>query len=242
MIMPGLFMMLVAAVLVGAIYWWVQQRKAWRAWVAARRWQYIESWPEMVRAFSGGPFGRGSSRRAYLGFWGRFDGLPAGGFRYQYTTGSGDDKTTHHYQVLRVQVPGARFPMLSLARENWATRTFIRDTQFEDAEFNRLWAVHGQNARFTHDIVHPRMMEFLKGLDIPEMENLWLEGDSVLVSVHGNLAPDAVDGYLRLLTRSVSHIPPFVLNEVAQGRLALTWDGPGVSQEEQQRRIAEFGK
>ncbi len=217
-----------------------RDERAWRNWLAAREWSFIESWPGMKETFTGGPFGRGHGRRVTIGFQGRFDSLPVSGFRYTYKIGSGDDETTHDYQVLLVRIPGARFPFLTLGRENILTRAFVRDTQFEDAEFNRLWAVHGSNARFTHDVVHPRMMEFLKGLDIPEMENLWLEGDSVLVSVRGTLAPSAVDGYLRLLTRLVSQIPPFVLNQVAKGRLALTWDGPGVSAAEQQRRIAEY--
>lgn len=238
--LPGVFIfVMVAAVLIGSIIWGLRRRKVWRAWVHGRNWRYIEHWPEMVREFSGGPFDVGSGRRAYYGFEGIFDGLRASGFQYQYTTGSGDDRTTHYYQVLRVRIPGARFPMLMLGRENFLTRAFGRDTQFENAEFNRRWRVTGSNARFVHDVVHPRMMEFLLGLDV-EMENIWFERDSLLVSIPGRLGPEEVDGYLRLLTRSAAQIPPFVLKEVAAGRLEITWDGPGVSPEEQARRIAQF--
>ncbi len=206
-------------------YLWIRQVERWRSWVTSRRWEFLQSWPGMVRLFRGGPFGVGSGRRASLGFWGTFDGQSAGGFRYQYTTGSGKNRTTHHRQVLFVQIPGARFPRLELARETLLTRAFVRDVQFEDAEFNRMWDVRGGDPKFTHDVVHPRMMEFLKRLEIPEMETLWFEDDCLLVSVHGYLAPDVVDGYLRMLTRSLSHLPPFVLNQYASGRLELTWDG-----------------
>ena len=231
-------MLMVAAVVVGLILS-SRDKKAWRHWLAAREWSFIESWPEMVRAFEGGPFGRGHGRRATFGFQGRFDTLPVLGFRYVYKTGSGDDEKSHSYQVLMVRIPGSSFPFLSLGRENILTRTFVRDTEFEDAEFNRMWDVQGANAKFTHDIVHPRFMEFLKRLDA-KLENIWFERDCLLVSVPEHLTREEVDAYLRMLTAITSQIPPFVLNQVSTGRLTITWNGPGISADEQARRISQL--
>lgn len=233
------FIALMIVLGVAGFLWHQRERKAWRNWLTAREWAFIETWPEMVKAFEGGPFGRGHGRRATFGFQGRFDALPVAGFQYRYKTGSGDDETTHSYQVLMVRIPGASFPFLSLGRENILTRTFVRDTQFEDAEFNRMWDVRGANPKFTHDIVHPRFMEFLKRLDA-KLENIWFERDCLLVSVPQCLARDELDGYLRMLTTVASQIPPFVLNQVSRGRLVISWDGPGVSADEQARRIAQL--
>lgn len=218
-----------------------RQRRLWALWTQARNWQFIERWPAVVKHFKGGPFGTGSSRQASFGFQGVFDGLPASGFHYQYTTGSGKESTTHHFQVLRVVVPGARFPLLSLRRENWATRTFVKDIQFEDAAFNRSWDVNGSNRRFAHDVIHQRIMVFLQSGEMPALQSIWFERDSVLLSVPGSLRPEDIDRHLRVITRLVSLLPPYLLQEVGSvGRLGITWNGPGISAEEQQRRMREL--
>lgn len=217
-----------------------RDRKRWSLWARARHWEFFDKWQEIIHAFSGGPFGRGSSRRASLGFRGNFDGLPAGGFRYQYTTGSGDDTTTHYFQILFVRIRSAKFPRLALSHENWGTRTFVKDIEFEDAEFNRIWHVRGQNPRFVHDVIHPRMMEFLKDGGVPDLSTLWLHADQVVLAVKGHLKPEQIDAHLRFLTQFASRIPGFVLDGVGAQRLQLSWDGPGVSAEEQATRMAEL--
>lgn len=219
-----------------------RRKRRWAVWAGARDWRMVERWPEMVRAFRGGPFGRGSGRRAHLGFEGTFDGLPVAGFHYTYSTGSGKHRTTHHYHVLLVRVPGAGFPGLSFSKENWATRTFSSDIEFEDVDFNRMWRVTGPSPRFAHDVVHPRTMEFLKSADVPPAESIWFERDAILVAHRGYLPEGHVDTYLRLLTRTASLLPRFLLDEVGARPFALTWDGPGISRAEQARRLAQLSQ
>ncbi|MCC2594492.1 hypothetical protein LKO27_13870 [Tessaracoccus sp. OS52] len=216
-----------------------RNKKLWARWSKARNWVFHEKWPEMARTFRGGPFNTGSGRRASFGYEGTFDGLPVHGFNYQYSTGSGDDRRTHyfHVDVLRL---GGRFPRLEIGRENWATRTFSGDIQFEDAQFNREWRIKGESPRFAHDVVHPRMMAWLQSGEVPEFSELWFENGCLLVATSGSRKPDEVDTYLRLLTRFASQLPPFLLAEVGLGRLPITWNGPGVTPEEQARRIAEL--
>lgn len=217
-----------------------RRKRRWALWAQAREWRFIERWPEMVRAFRGGPFGRGSSREASVGFEGTFDGLPVAGFHYNYSTGSGKNRTTHFYHVLLVRIPRAGFPELTLSKENWATRTFNNDIEFEDAEFNHEWNVNAPSPRFAHDVVHPRMIEFLKSGAVPPFERIWFERDAILLSRSGHIDTPHVDTYLRLLTRMASLLPRFLLEEVGAVPFQVTWAGPGISREEQARRLAQL--
>lgn len=237
--MPVLFMVIFVAVFVFAIVHAQRMKKLWTNWTKARNWQFVEKWPEMVRAFRGGPFNRGSSRKASLGYAGRFDGMHIQGFAYQYTTGSGKNRTTHNYHVDVLRLDG-RFPGFQLSRENWASRTFTSDLKFENAQFNKEWNVRSDSARFAHDIIHPRMMHWLMSNEIPQFADLWIENGCLLVSTSGSRRPEHVDLYLRFLTRFISHLPNFVLEEVGMAKPVLTWDGPGVTAEEQAARMARL--
>ena len=203
------------AAMFGFAYWSHKKRtEKWTAWTRARGWTYRGKWPEMVRTFTGGPFGVGSSRSANYGYEGTFDGARAAGFAYQYTTGSGKNRSTHHYHVAFIRIPGARFPRLDISRENWGTRTFLSDIEFEDAEFNREWRVKCDQRRFAHDVVHPRVMRWLTTQPAPRFSELWFEGDCILVSIRGRLEPEHVDGYLRYLTDWARTLPRFVMQNV----------------------------
>lgn len=234
----GMLVLFVGAI-VFSIYAERRRKKLWGRWSTARNWVYRNRWPEMVGAYSNGPFGRGSSRRVSHAYEGTFDGLAALGFAYQYSTGSGKNRSTHHYHVCRVLVPGARFPHLSISQQVPGQQLFGADTQFEDAEFNRRWWVKGSHPRFTHDVFHPRAMELFQRR-LPDFDEVWFEGGAVLASIKGSIQPPEVDGYLRLLTDVVRTLPPFLLRELGATPPQLTREGPGVSHEEQQRRIAQL--
>lgn len=199
-------------------------QKKWSGWAHARGWEFIPKWQGIIEVFRGHPFGRGSSRRASLGFRGNFDGLPAGGFRYQYTVKSGKNSTTYTFTILFVRVPGARFPRLDFQPENWATRTFGRDIQFEDAEFNRLWHVKSDTARFAHDVIHPRMMEFLKR-EMPS-GSFWFQGDYLVCAIKNVVQPEGIDPYLRFMSQIVGRLPRFVLDEVGAQAVVVNRSGP----------------
>lgn len=237
---PILFLVLFVGGIAFALVHNAKRKKLWNHWTQARNWQFVEKWPQMVGAFRGGPFNRGSGRRAFFGYHGRFDGLPIQGFAYQYSTGSGKNRQTHHYHV-DVLPLGGRFPDLNVSRENWATRTFTSDLKFENAQFNREWNVRCGSARFAHDVIHPRVMDWLMGAQVPHFADLWFENGCLLVSSTGVRRPEHVDAYLRFLTQFVSHLPRFVLDEVGIQPPRITWDGPGVSAQEQAARMARLG-
>lgn len=240
LVMQLLFFLVFGAAIVFAVVRHSRRKKLWRNWSRARNWAFVEKWPQMVGAFGGGPFNRGSSRKAFFGYHGRFDGLPVQGFEYQYSTGSGKNRQTHshHVDVLHL---GGRFPGLNLSRENWATRTFMGDLTFENAQFNREWHVRSDSARFAHDVVHPRVMDWLMGPEVPHFDDCWFENGCLLVSTTGSRRPEHVDAYLRFLTSFASRLPRFLLEECGLDRpLPLTWDGPGVSAQEQAAAMARF--
>lgn len=233
----------VIAFMVVAIVWGAishdKRKREWSRWVRARNWQFIETWSDMVGPFQGGPFGRGSDRKASFGYRGSFDGLEVCGFNYQYDTGSGDSETTHHYHVDLVRIPGAQFPQLEISPDGITKQLFGRDTTFENAEFNRRWYVSGSSPRFTHDVFHPRMMTFFLG-PLPTFSTLWFERDAILIARPGQSRIDGVDPYLRLLSMVARQVQPFTLKELGCQRPEISDCGPGISAEEQQRRIAQF--
>ncbi|GAB3813387.1 hypothetical protein GCM10028820_08040 [Tessaracoccus terricola] len=239
LLMPILFTVVFVGAMVFGIIHHNRRKKLWNNWARARNWAFVEKWPQMVGAFRGGPFNRGSSRKAFFGYHGRFDGLPVQGFEYQYTTGSGKNRTTHSFHVDVLQLNG-RFPRFSISRENWATRTFGSDLKFENAQFNREWNVRSDSARFAHDVIHPRMMGWLMSGEVPQYADCWFENGCLLVSTSGSRRPEHVDAYLRFLTKFASQLPRFLLEEVGLQRLPLTWDGPGVTAQEQAAMMARL--
>lgn len=239
LLIPILFMVLFVGAIVFAIVRHGKMKKLWSNWATARNWTFVEKWPQMVGAFRGGPFNAGSSRKAYFGYYGHFDGLPVQGFEYQYSTGSGKNRTTHNYHVDVLRLNG-RFPGLELSRESWASRTFTNDIEFENAQFNREWRVKCGSARFAYDVVHPRVMAWLMSNQIPQFSQLWFENGCLLVATSGSRRTEHVDSYLRMLTTFASHLPHFVLEEVRMQPLRITWDGPGVTAQEQAARMTRL--
>ncbi|MEO7588485.1 MAG: hypothetical protein ABIS84_10725 [Arachnia sp.] len=214
-----------------------ERSDVWMRWAAARDWGFLAEWPQMVGSFTGGPFGRGSARRADRGFWGTFDGVPAFGFRYRYTTSSGKSSQTHTFLVAGIRFPGADFPPMSLSRENGVLFGRDKDLQFENQQFNETWHVTSPSPRFAHDVLHPRAMEYLMG-PTPPFDQLWFCGDVMFAHVPGDPDPTIADGLLRLLTDFVDLLPSHLLREVGAQDCDVDDSGPGVSLAEQRRRMS----
>ena len=211
---------------------WAEERRhlrrlsrTWGSWAGARGWTLRDQWPEMGTAFTSKVFRRGGKRRALFGYEGMFDGMPMAGFSHEHTSGFGPEKETTHRHVSMVRVPGARFPTLTVTPQDSKSD---RDVQFEDTAFNRSWHVTGEVPRFTHDVVHPRMMEWLNSALLPGSSSVCFERDTILVTTPGVLAPEEVDDHLRLLTRTLALVPGFVLREVGcRNPLEISESGPG---------------
>ena len=211
-----------------------ERNAMWRRWTLARDWQYIPAWKSMVGAYRGGPFHRGGRQRADRGFTGTFDGLPVFGFRYRYTISTGKSSHTYVHRICGIPFPGAKFPALRIVRESGVI--FSRDLQFENVQFNDRWHVKCPSPRFAHDVLHPLTMEYLMG-PLPRFKELWFSGDSLLVSVPHDPAPEVVDAQLRMLTDFADLLRPHVLKEVGTLHREVDDSGPGVSVAEQEHRM-----
>lgn len=240
-----LLILLLGAVLVGGAIWGAfalvrhmrQQKQdrdsVWARWAHARGWRYRQQWPEMVHRFALRPFGVGSGRRAERGFWGRFDNVEVFGFHYTYVVRSGDNTQVVQQFITGTRFPGAFFPPVRVMPESLFNPG--EDIQFENAAFNAMFHITGPSKRFAHDVLHPRAIELL--MRTPPASVLWLEGDVLLSSVVGDPDPLRIDAQLRQLTEFAGLLPNFLLKEVGGRPVNPDLSGPGVSQEEQHRRM-----
>ena len=238
---PFLFFPVIVAVVVGAIASASrndrQRSDVWAMWAAARGWGYTRDWPQMATSHSGGPFNKGGGRRADRGFWGTFDKVPMFGFRYRYTVSSGKSSQTFPFLIAGIQFPGGFFPDMSVARESNYLFGRHNDLQFENQQFNDAWRVKSTSARFAHDVLHPRAMEFLMRQPC-RFDQLWFSRDVLFVCISGDPHPEAADGLMRLLSDFIDLLPSHLLHEVRATDREVDESGPGVSLAEQRRRMA----
>ncbi len=218
-----------------------ERSAVWQRWVHARNWEHLSSWPSMVNAHQGGPFGKGGRRRADRGFIGTFDRLPVFGFRYRYTVSSGKSSQTYSFLVCGVRFPGAAFPPLRILHESGIIFGRDKDLQFENVQFNEYWHVKSPSPRFAHDVLHPRTMEYLMG-PLPRFGELWFDRDVMFAVIPGDPAPGMVDALLRTLTGFSALLRPHLLREVGTAARDVDSSGPGVSLAEQERRMAQLAE
>jgi len=73
--------------------------------------------------------------------------------------------TTYQFSYLIVHLPFASLPDLLIRPEGMSDKLAgafgFDDIDFESAEFSRRFYVRSSDKRFSYDVVHPRMMEFL---------------------------------------------------------------------------------
>ncbi len=109
-------------------------------------------------------FGRGHSKKASNILSGDIDGRSALAFDYQYTTGSGKNQTTHHYQAVVLTLP-IRAAKLRLRSENVFDRVAswvgYDDLDFESDAFSRRYHVQCDDRRFAYDIFHAQLIDYL---------------------------------------------------------------------------------
>lgn len=239
--MFGVPVLVVAAIAFGLRHR-AKQKRMWRNWAVARNWGSHDTWPGILEYYRKGELMPSRGGTASYGYEGVFDGQAVAGFEYRYTTGSGKNRSTTYKHISMVRIPGAQFPGLTLCRETFMSRLLGgRDIQFEDNEFNKNWFVKGDVPRFAHDVVHPRVMQWLNSRAVPPMSMLWFDRDAIILSSTRATKPDLVDFNLRFLTSLTATVPRHVWEDLGVRVPPLVTDeGPGVPLSEQQRRIASY--
>ena len=174
-----LLVILVAAIVVAAIRWSMEQaRKRREALASLAAGLGLAFDPDTDRSVGDRLaqfdfFTRGHSRRAFNTLSGSIDidGRPypclAGDFEYKITRSNGKTTTTSTYRfsylVLGMPLPGV--PDLVIRREGLLDKIAgaigFDDIDFESEAFSRAFHVKSGDKRFAYGVVHPKMMEFL---------------------------------------------------------------------------------
>ncbi len=115
---------------------------------------------------------------------------------YQYVTGSGKSRRTHHISFACFRLPFVGTPDLLIRKEHLGDRLLgglgFEDIDFESEEFSRRFFVKSGDRRYAYDLIHPGMMEFLLKGPTPQVE---IADDWCLVlEGPGRWDPDTFEG------------------------------------------------
>lgn len=150
----------------------------------------------------------GHSKKVKFQFW--RDGENDSVFNYQYTTGSGDDSTTHKRTVALIALPFAG-PHTKIGPEGfWSgigRMIGVRDIEVESAEFNKQYRITSDDERFAIALLDHAMMAWLlssqSGRGAIRFE-LW---GSWLLCVSGTLELEEMFGFLDWAQDVRTHMP-----------------------------------
>lgn len=225
--LPMLMPLLVIG-LAGVLLWfaWHQNKKrraAAQAFAASRGWAYTPSVPGLVNRWHSAPFRIGSSRRASNVLTGTFHDRQVVSFDYQYTTGSGKNRSTSYFHVVALSLPAA-LPWLRLSPDGAgaAMARFFggQDVDFESEAFNRAWRVQASPPpQYAYDFVHPRMIERLMAPDAVG-RSITVEGADIFLVRSGHQVLEAIDLYVNLLYGIDALIPRHLWLKVGYDPLA----------------------
>lgn len=183
-----------------------------REWAARVGWHYVGTDRSLLTRWYHRPFGVGEEQRISELVTGTWAGRTALSFAYGYTTGRGKERQDHLLHVAVLQLP-AYLPTVALTPENLATRLAKalggQDVVVESEAFNKAWRVEAPDARFAHDVVHPRLMERLLQADARGL-SLRLEGTDLLCWTTGAPHLDDLARRLGVMTAVVESVPRYV--------------------------------
>jgi hypothetical protein len=153
-------------------------------------------------------FGMGSSKKVSFQFWrsGEQDSV----FNYQFTTGSGKNKTTHYRTLALVQLPFAA-PHTKIGPEGfWSgvgRMVGVRDIEIESAEFNDQYRVTGDDERFAVAFLDHQMLTWLLSSQSGQGSIKFELWGSWLLCVSDRIDMDLMFGFLDWAQNVRSHIP-----------------------------------
>jgi hypothetical protein len=218
------FIVLVVVLIAGGI--------ALNAWLAAKRRQAMAAWAA-AREFTFRPerdgglamqyenfeaLSRGEARYAYnvcLGLWKE---RPLLAFDFHYETHSRDSKGrrhTHHHHFSAVIVK-CGFPVkdLRIRAEGFFDKVGefmgFDDIDFESAEFSRRFHVKAKDRKWAFDVLHPRAMEFLLGVQVFPLE---FGGQAVIAWRDRRLEPADLEQAAANITGLLDLMPEFLVRQ-----------------------------
>ncbi|MFT5232572.1 MAG: hypothetical protein ACI9UK_001699 [Candidatus Krumholzibacteriia bacterium] len=159
-------------------------------------------------------FDQGQSRKSSNVIDGDLAGLPLVLMDYQFVTGSGKSRTTHHRGLVILKLPHPVIPM-SIRRENVFDKVgeFLGggDIDFESAEFSRKFHVTSSDRKWAYDVIHTRTMDYL--LSAPS-HNVCFGGHEIAIIKNGHFNSDNYDEAIAMATTLHELIPDYVVQQM----------------------------
>lgn len=179
-------------------------------------WDFAYTAPRYRDRFRAFPFGVGRAGRDVDMICGPYNGFTCASFTHQYEEGKEDEiKVPRTWQIDVVDLP---YPLATVdilpddLMAKFAKFLGGQDIDFESAAFNARWRVKAGDAKYAHDIVHPRMMERLLYSDAEGMA-IRIEGSAVYAWAVERRGPEDLARRLSALTAVARLIPEFVYRE-----------------------------
>lgn len=195
---PGLIALVLLAVAVAALVYWLfaseaaDGRREWRALAGQLGLTFCaRDACGIARGTAYYSLSGGHSRRARNLVSGTYRGHTVRCFDYWYTEGSGQYGGTHHETVAIVVSPVRLRPMLVRpedASDRFRALVDGPDIDLESDAFDRRYYVWCRDRRFAYDILHPRAMGLLLTEEPTILELTW----------HGMLVTYPSAGYLSI--------------------------------------------
>jgi len=216
---PYLIIVFIIVMIVLGVYGWKQEQKrreALRLWCRKHGWKLsshsVQGWHEDYTGIR--TFDRGHSKSGDNIITGHFRGRPVTLLDYQYTTGTGKNRTTHHRGIT---IMGCDFPTipLQIRREHAFDKvgSFLGagDIEFESAEFNRVFFVKSADRKWAFDVLHTRAMEYL--LKAPHYSIEFGFGEIAVVR-NGKCSPEQYEEQVEMAWKLYELFPEYVIKEM----------------------------
>ena len=197
---------------VGAYFAWRARQKKiamYRAWAAQYGFHYEPSDNSVVGLSTEDPFNNGHSRKGIDVFRGMYKNTHIVFFQYQYSTGSGKERKTFNHQVVAIGLPTQR-PLLDISQENFLTKRFAKDIDFENQAFNDIFRIKSPNRRFAYDVIHARTMEWMLADQRCRSYSWRFEGPWLMTHRTGALKLEEVFFYADFLIDIYAQVPRHV--------------------------------
>jgi len=211
-----LFVPLVVGVLVYGLYRAAQRRKALRAWAVRNGLSFDPSHDgSMDERFPDfGCLHQGGDRYGYNCMIGPQRGRTVLAFDYHYETGSGKDRTSHHFSAV-ILASGVPLKPLHIRSEGFFDRVGeffgFDDIDFESAEFSREFRVTSPDRRWAYDVIHARMMAYL--LAAPRMSIQFDSGHVIVWQGGRTFSPAQFTDALELAGGILDRLPNYLVQQ-----------------------------
>jgi len=206
-----------AAIFGAGIYWshrlQQKRREAMEQLAALMRWSFsAEGDDSLLTSLSAFHlFSQGHSKRLKNLIRGTVKDSKAAVFDYEYTTGGGKNRHTHHFTVLQVNLAGSPLPNFSLRPEHAfdkiGDKIGYKDIDFESfPEFSKGYFLRGKDEMDVRRLFGARLISFFE-----TNPKLCMEGDGGTLIVHrskGRLKPEEIRPFVEMGMRAVSIMRP----------------------------------